>query len=123
MNCITILIADDAESVCSALATLLQRNGHRILVAYNGEEAVRKAEGEAPDVILLDVTMPVLDGWGALQQLKADPQTKGIPVLALTALPVSQEKLHTAGFAGCLRKPVPPHLLTEEIERVCGRAA
>lgn len=117
----TILIVDDSESICSAIASLLEINGYRTLSAHDGEEGVRKARQDRPDVILLDIMMPVLDGWGAISRLKAGADTAAIPVLALTALRLSEEQVHAAGFDGYLAKPVTPHRLAGEVGRACSR--
>jgi two-component system, cell cycle response regulator DivK len=119
----TILIVDDADSICSALSAYLEVHGYRTLTAPDGAAGVKLARIERPDAILLDIMMPVLDGWGALKQLKTGSETAGIPVLALTALRLSNEQISAAGFDGYLSKPVPPHRLTQEIERVLGSAS
>lgn len=116
----TILIVDDAESICVPLASLLGKRGFRTLIAFDGEQAVRQATEHLPDLILLDLMMPVLDGWGALKQLKADPRTATIPVLALTALRLSQEQVAAAGFHGYLEKPITGHRVAEELARAIG---
>jgi CheY-like chemotaxis protein len=115
----TILVVDDSESICTGIASLLNLEGYDTLVAYDGEEGVRKARQHRPDAILLDIMMPVLDGWGAIERLRASPETANIPVLALTALRLSPEQLHRGAFDGHLFKPVPVHRLIEEIERAC----
>lgn len=117
----TILVVDDSESICTAIAFLIGIEGHTALTAFDGEEGVRAAQQHRPDVILLDIMMPVLDGWGAMRQLRASPATAGIPVIALTALRLSQEQLDEAGFDGYLSKPVPPHRLVDEVNRACAR--
>lgn len=117
----TILIVDDSDSVCEAIATLLQIKGYSTLSASDGEEGVRRACAHRPDAILMDIMMPVLDGWGAVARLKRTPETARIPVLALTALRLSQAQLEQAGFDGYLGKPVPPHRLLEEVARACSR--
>ena len=114
----TILIVDDSDSICAAIASYLEVNGYGVLTAYDGEQGVRIARRERPDAILLDIMMPVMDGWEALRQLKRYPETAGIPVLALSALRLSAEQVTAAGFEGYLSKPVPPHRLIDEIDRV-----
>ena len=114
----TILIVDDSDSICTGIASYLEVNGYGALTAYDGEQGVRIARRERPDAILLDIMMPVLDGWEAIKQLKADPETAGIPVLALSALRLSSEQVSAAGFEGYLSKPVPPHRLIDEIDRI-----
>lgn len=118
----TILIVDDSESICESIAFLLEIEGHATLTALDGREGVRKAREHRPDAILLDIMMPVMDGWGAIRELKSSPETARIPVLALTALKLSQRELDEAGFDGYLAKPVPPHRLVGELARACGQA-
>ena len=118
-----ILIVDDSDSICSGIASFLELSGYEALTAYDGEQGVRIAKRSLPDAIVLDIMMPVLDGWDAMKQLKADPATAGIPVLALSALRLSMDKISSAGFDGYLSKPVPPHLLIAEITRVSAAVA
>lgn len=122
MNRKTILVVDDSESICTVIASMLGIAGHEAVTAFDGEEGVRMARLHRPDVILLDIMMPVLDGWGVIRQLKLSPETAGIPVLALTALRLSEGQVEEAGFAGYLSKPIPSHRLLEEIQRACGLA-
>ena len=115
----TILVIDDAESICTGVAQLLEIDGYDCLTAYNGKDGLRQVREHRPDAVLLDIMMPGLDGWGVIRELKADPETERIPVLALTALPLSAEQLDAAGFQGYLRKPVPPRLLRDEVRTAC----
>ena len=114
----TILIVDDSDSICTGIASYLEVNGYSALTAYDGEQGVRIARLERPDAILLDIMMPVMDGWEALRQLKLHPETARIPILALSALRLTAEQVLAAGFEGYLSKPVPPHRLIDEIDRV-----
>ncbi len=112
----TILLAEDHEDNRFALLTVLQREGYAALGARNGKEAVEMAAQHRPDMIVMDLSMPVMDGRAAVRVLKADPRTRSIPVVALTAmsLTVSSEELEREGFAGLLTKPcMPPRLLAE----------
>lgn len=115
----TILIVDDSDSICTGIAFLLEIDGHATLTAFDGEEGVKKAREHRPDVILLDIMMPGLDGWGAIRRLREERETAGIPVLALTALKLDRDQVAAAGFTGYLQKPIPPHRLKEEIDRAC----
>ena len=115
----TVLVVDDAESICTGVAQLLGIDGFSCLTAYNGMDGLRQVREHRPDAVLLDIMMPGLDGWGVIREIKADPETARVPVLALTALPLSAEQLDSAGFQGLLRKPVPPHLLREEVRKAC----
>ena len=117
----TVLVVDDSDSICMAIASYLEANGYGALAAMDGVEGVKLAKAHRPDAILLDIMMPELDGWGVIKQLKLAPETASIPVLALTALRLSDEQVRTAGFEGYLSKPVPPHRLRDEVERVIRR--
>lgn len=116
-----VLIVDDSESICAALGSVLEVHGYDVVSAPDGERGVRAAREHRPDLILLDIMMPVLDGWGALQELKGSAETAPIPVIALTALRLSEERVEAAGFSGYLSKPVTPHALREEIQRALHR--
>ena len=110
----TILLADDHEDNRLALLTVLAREGYRTLGAANGREAVEAARQHLPDLVLMDLAMPVMDGRQAMRQIKEDPQTSHIPVVVLTAmaLSVDTERLVAEGFADLLTKPcMPPHLI------------
>ena len=80
-----ILVADDEPGIRLTLGRLLDRN-YIVLEATNGEEAVEIAKGQRPDLILMDLIMPKVDGYAACAQIKADPATRGIPVVVLTAI-------------------------------------
>src|SRR5262249_39106047 len=80
-----ILLVDDNEMTRDMLSRGLQRKGHAVLLALDGAEGVAAARTQKPDLILMDMSLPVLDGWEATRQLKADAATRAIPVIALTA--------------------------------------
>jgi len=111
-----ILIADDEISVRFLLKRLLRRN-YNVLEAINGEEAVDMARGEKPDIILMDIMMPKVDGYTACYTIKKDPLTKVIPIVMLTAL--GQElnvKLgKEIGADGYMTKPFSPRVLVDTI--------
>jgi CheY-like chemotaxis protein len=112
----TILLADDHEDNRLALLTVLTREGYRTLGAANGQEAVEVAREHLPDLVLMDLAMPVMDGREAMRLLKDDPRTAHIPVVVLTAmaLSVDRDRLMAEGFAELLTKPcMPPHLLRQ----------
>ncbi|MDX1531510.1 MAG: response regulator, partial [Rhodothermales bacterium] len=81
----TLLLIEDNELNRDMLARRLQRRGYRVLSALDGEEGVRMAQRERPDLVIMDLSLPVLDGWAATERLKADADTQAIPVIALTA--------------------------------------
>lgn len=118
----TILLADDHEDNRLALLTVLAREGYRTLGAANGQEAVELSRAHLPDLVLMDLAMPVMDGRTALRLLKADPRTAHIPVIVLTAmaLSVDRDRLVAEGFEELLTKPcMPPHLI-KEVRRIIG---
>jgi CheY-like chemotaxis protein len=118
----TILLADDHEDNRLALLTVLNREGYATLGAANGEQAVQVAREHLPDLILMDLAMPVMDGRTAMQTLKADERTAHIPIVVLTAmaLSVDKDRLVAEGFDGLLIKPcMPPHLVAE-VRRMVG---
>jgi len=80
-----VLLVEDDEMNRDMLGRRLQRQGMEVLVAVDGEQAIAMAQTHSPDVILMDMSLPVVDGWEATRRLKAAPETRAIPVLALTA--------------------------------------
>src|SRR5688500_7445530 len=103
-----ILIAEDFPDVRNILGLLLTSSGHEIIEASDGQEAIEKAVSDQPDIILMDMSMPVLSGWDATRKLKADPKTAHIPVIALTAhaLKGDKERAWQAGCDGFITKPI-----------------
>ncbi len=121
MNRRTVLIVDDNEEEREIFARYLEFVGGEILTAGDGEEGLRLAENHLPDLILLDLSMPTLDGWETIKRLQQEPATASIPVLAVTAHHLPWEQLEEAGFCGYVEKPVVPYHLLEEVERCIGR--
>lgn len=122
---IRILIAEDNEMNREMLMRRLTRRGYEILVAKNGEEAVEVAGKEQPDIILMDMRMPIMDGWCATQELKKQESTQGIPIIGLSANAMDGDK-ERAIEAGCddyCTKPVNFELLINTINRFSGEAA
>ena len=111
-----ILLVEDNEMNRDMLSRRLLRNGYEVLVAIDGGEGLAKARAESPDLILMDMSLPGLDGWEATRQLKAEPGTREIPVIALTAHAMSgdRQKALSAGCDDFDTKPVElPRLLTK----------
>jgi DNA-binding response OmpR family regulator len=81
-----ILIAEDDKLIVNALTVGLDRAGFEVMFAYNGKDALEKIRGDKPDVLLLDLAMPIMDGFMVLKELKANEQTKNLPVLVFTNL-------------------------------------
>ena len=95
-----ILLVEDNEMNRDMLSRRLQRRGHEVAIAVDGAEGLALARRERPGLILMDMTLPVLDGWEATRQLKADPVTSAIPIIALTAHAMSEDR-QRALEAGC----------------------
>jgi CheY-like chemotaxis protein len=113
-----ILIIEDNQANMDLLTYLLTAFGHVPLLAGDGEVGVTVARRELPDLILCDLHLPLLDGYGVLAQLRADPTTRAIPILAASALPVTDHcaALKRAGFTGCLPKSLEPDQLMATLD-------
>jgi len=103
-----ILLVEDNEMNSDMLSRRLQRKGHEVLVAMDGAQGVELAQSENPDLILMDMSLPVLDGWEATRQLKAVSETRDIPIIALTAHAMAgdREKCIEVGCDDYETKPV-----------------
>ncbi|MGH6676926.1 MAG: response regulator [Xanthobacteraceae bacterium] len=120
-----ILLVEDNEMNRDMLSRRLTRNGFEIVIAVNGQEGLDFASSESPDLILLDMSLPVIDGWEAARRLKADATTAKIPVIALTAHAMVQDK-DKALAAGCDdfdTKPVELPRLLEKINSLLRNGA
>jgi PAS domain S-box-containing protein len=113
-----VLLVEDNELNCDMLLRRLERSGYEVIVANDGAEGVAKARSELPDLILMDISLPVMDGWEATQQLKANPQTAEIPIIALTAHAMAgdREKAIAAGCNDYDTKPIELPRLLGKIE-------
>lgn len=118
----TILLVEDNEDNRSIYRTVLEHFGYGVLEAPDGEEGVRIARESVPDLILMDISIPLLDGWEATKLLKAEDGTSGIPIIALTAhaLATDRTKAKEVGCDGYLAKPVEPRKVLEEVQRLVG---
>jgi two-component system cell cycle response regulator DivK len=115
-----VLIVEDQSDLRQLYAQELAISGFDVIEAANGLDAIASTSSHFPDVILMDLSLPVVDGWEATRRLKSDTRTAHIPVVALTAHDGSGE-LQRATLAGCdwfVPKPCPPHDLIEEVRRV-----
>lgn len=103
-----ILLVEDNEMNRDMLSRRLQRKGHEVLIALDGIQGIELAQTQQPDLILMDMSLPVMDGWQATQQLKAAPETGGIPIIALTAHAMAgdREKCLEVGCDDYDTKPV-----------------
>jgi len=120
-----VLVVDDYRDAREMYREYLHGAGFDVVEAADGAEALLRAADAGPDIILMDLALPVMDGWEATRRLKADPRTARIPVVALTGHVVFGA-YHEATRAGCdsfLTKPCLPEDLAREIHRVLGTAA
>jgi CheY-like chemotaxis protein len=115
----TLLLVEDNEDNRIIYSTVLRHLGYQVLEAQDGVQAVALARSEHPDLILMDISIPHIDGWEATRQLKGDEATAGIPIVALTAhaLPEDRERAREVGCDGYLTKPVEPTRVIEEVRR------
>jgi CheY-like chemotaxis protein len=113
-----ILIVEDNEMNRDMLSRRLIRRGYEVVMAVNGEEGITAAKAEYPDLILMDMSLPVIDGWEATRRLKAEPNTRRIPVIGLTAHAMAgdREKVIDAGCDDYDTKPVELARLLPKIE-------
>src|SRR5688572_22890113 len=113
-----ILLVEDNEMNRDMLSRRLIRKGYEVVMALDGQQGVDMAKSGAPDIILMDMSLPVIDGWEATRQVKADPATQKIPVIALTAHAMAgdREKALEAGCDDYDTKPVEFTRLLEKIE-------
>lgn len=116
----TVLIVDDNDTNRKLCGAILSGSGYQIREAVNGEEALSAVRSEPPELILMDVQMPVLDGVETLKRLKADPATRSIPVVALTsyAMKGDRENLLRDGFSDYLSKPIDIDIFLEVVRRL-----
>lgn len=103
-----ILLVEDNVDNLELVRFLLERQGYEILAARNGNQAVEMARSELPDLVLMDLSLPEKDGWTAASELKQDPHTRAIPLVALTAhtLAGDRKRAMQIGFAGYVYKPI-----------------
>ena len=119
----SLLLVEDNEMNRDMLSRRLERKGYQVLVALDGMEGLAVARSHLPDMILMDMSLPTLDGWEATRQLKADETTRGIPIIALTAHAMAgdREKALEAGADDYDTKPVEFPRLLEKIETLLAK--
>ena len=122
---ITLLLVEDNEFNRDMLVRRLQRKGFRVVCALDGAEGYDRAHADRPDLILMDMHLPVLDGWEATRQLKESDDTRGIPIIALTAdaMAGDREKAMEAGCDDYDTKPIELPRLLEKITARLGKPA
>ena len=121
----TVMVVDDSDDIRELMCMMLRGMGYRVVEAANGEEAVDLSLLFHPALILMDLSMPVLDGYEALNLLRANPSTSSVPVVALTAhaLTADRDNILGAGFDGYIAKPAEPRAVVAEVERRIGPAS
>jgi CheY-like chemotaxis protein len=120
-----ILIAEDNAVNRELLRELLEMRGHTVAEACDGEEALRMIEQTQPDLVLLDIGMPLLDGFGVVRRIRESPRFASLPVVAVTAYAMQgdREKILSSKFDGYLSKPVNAPSLVEELDRLLSKRA
>ena len=115
-----ILVAEDNLASRELIREILEARGYQVVEACDGREALQKVQETGPDLVLLDIQMPVLDGFAVLRQLRQDPRFATLRVVALTAYAMrgDQEKALAAGFDAYLSKPVDATALRRQIEKL-----
>lgn len=116
-----VLLAEDNEANIQMIFDYLTVTNHQVLVARNGIEAIKQAQEKQPDIILMDIQMPEMDGLEAIRQLRTDPRLASTPIIALTALamPGDKERCLAAGATDYMSKPIGLKQLTEVIKAQC----
>ncbi len=115
-----ILIVEDRENVRRQWVKRLRRSGYQVLEAEDGRQGVSMTKSEMPDLVLMDMGLPVLDGYQATSLIKADPETRSIPELARAGEEVARQKVIDAGCDDFLKKPVPALGLLAKIQTLLG---
>ncbi len=121
----TVLIVEDYEKSLKLFKVIVGAMGYRVLTATDSEEGVRIAQEETPDLVLMDVQMPRMDGISALKLLKADQRTAAIPVIALTSYVMKgdRERLLAEGFSHYIPKPIEKNSFMTDVKRILGDGA
>ena len=119
----TILLAEDNAVNRELLREILETRGYTVLEACDGQQALQMIEQAPPDIVLMDIGMPILDGFATLSKIRQNPRLASLPVVAVTAYAMQgdREKIITAGFNGYLSKPVNFHSLGLELERLLAK--
>ncbi len=117
-----LLLVEDNEMNRDMLSRRLKKKGYEVVMAFDGKQGVEMASDQAPELILLDMSLPIMDGWEAAGHLKANPETQSIPIIALTAHAMAgdKEKAMEAGCDDYDTKPVDFKRLLQKIEALLG---
>jgi CheY-like chemotaxis protein len=119
-----ILIVEDNFDNLTLVRILLEREGFQVVTAFDGEKGLEVARRDKPDLIALDLDMPVMDGWELLRQAQSDPDIRDIPIVVVTAhlMPGERNRVIEAGGAGYVSKPFKVRELVREFEKALGKA-
>lgn len=119
-----ILLVEDNDDNMRVYRTILEYVGFEVLEARDGEAGISEARTGRPDLILMDISIPKIDGYEATRILKADPATRAIPIIALTAHALDEDRLRArvSGCDGFLTKPIAPRAVVSEVRRYLGRS-
>jgi two-component system, cell cycle response regulator DivK len=122
---IKVLIAEDNAVNRELLRELLEMRGYSVVDACDGQEALRMIEQTHPDILLLDIGMPVMDGFAVVRSIRATSRLATLPVVAVTAYAMQgdRDKILNSGFDGYLSKPIDAHALSEELDRLLNKRA
>lgn len=114
-----ILVIEDNEQNLYLATFLLEKNGYEVIAARDGQEGIDKACRERPDLIVLDMELPIIDGYEVARRLKKIPECKAIPIVAVTSFAMvgDKEKILAVGCQGYIEKPINPETFVQEIER------
>ena len=120
-----VLVVEDQAENLELMVYLLQAFGHQTLTAGNGAEGVAAVSRDHPDLVIMDLQMPVMDGYEAARLLKADPAVAAIPLVAVTAYAMvgDRERIMACGFDGYMTKPIDPQTFVRELERYLAPSA
>ncbi len=113
----TILVVDDEYGVGEVIEAILADEGHRVVTAVNGRQGLQRLSEAQPDLVLLDVVMPIMDGPAMLAAMRADPALAGVPVVMMSSLDEASVRERTQGFAAFLRKPFRSAAIIEAVVR------
>ena len=120
-----VLLVEDNEDNRFIYAAMLRHAGYEVLIAVDGHEGLRMGRTESPDLVLMDISIPGIDGLEVTRQLKADEATRRVPIIALTAHALAADRVRAldAGCDGYLAKPLAPPAVLAEVQRIIGPAA
>ena len=116
----TVLVVEDEEDIRFLLRTVLESVGCRVVEAATGKEAVEAAVEAPPNLILMDISLPLLDGLSATRQIRAEASVRGVPIIAVSAYHTAKRRAIQAGCVDLIEKPIDIEKLKEAVRRVIG---